>query len=399
MASVTSSSRAAKPRSRWWRLHAWLGLKLSLFLSVIFLSGTLATVANEIDWLVDPAMRADDAATTRASWGTIAANALQAVPGGRIDLIERGPDPWFATTVVMRAPDKHRRRVLVDPVTGRVNRVAPFGSVQRFLRDFHRRLMLPVAIGIPLVTSFGFVLLASLVTGLVTYKKFWRGFLRWPRGGNARLTTGDLHRLIGVWSLWFIAVVTVTSLWYLVELLGAGAPELAPIDRAARHAILTQPTGQDLDRLIHRAEQTFPTLHIDRVLYPFPGVTALGVQGHAGTLLTTEKANAVWIEPATGAVRLKVVGAELSAHQRIAEMADPIHFGLWGGLPSKLLWFLFGCFLSGLSVTGVLLYTLRLAPAKGTRLRTAFRGVSYWVIPATALFALALYLAPGILRG
>lgn len=85
--ATTQAARAPKARSRWWRVHAWLGLKLSLLAMVVFLSGTLAVVANELDWLADPALRAAPAAGQAASWGTLADNALKAVPGGRIDLI------------------------------------------------------------------------------------------------------------------------------------------------------------------------------------------------------------------------------------------------------------------------------------------------------------------------
>lgn len=58
MATAASAARAPKQRSLWWRVHAWAGLKLSLLLTVILLTGTLATISNEIDWLVRPAMRA-----------------------------------------------------------------------------------------------------------------------------------------------------------------------------------------------------------------------------------------------------------------------------------------------------------------------------------------------------
>jgi uncharacterized iron-regulated membrane protein len=42
-------------------------------------------------------------------------------------------------------------------------------------------------------------------------------------------------------------------------------------------------------------------------------------------------------------------------------MADPLHFGSFGGWPVWLLWFLFGAALTALSFTGVYLYGLRVA--------------------------------------
>jgi uncharacterized iron-regulated membrane protein len=366
-----------------------------LFLFVIVLSGTLAVIGNELDWLSDPAMRASPATSGEASWGRIAANAVQAVPGGHIDLIEKGTSPWFATVVVMQAPDGHRRRVLVDPHTGRVNRVAPFGGAQRFLRDFHRRFMLPVAIGLPLVTSFAFVLLASLVTGLVTYRKFWRGYFRKPRLRDLRTGAGDLHRLAGLWSLWFLALVIATSLWYLVELFGAAAPVLLPLDKPNETGALAQPIGDDLDRLADRVHSVYPRLEITRVQFPFKGVSAIGFQGHSTAILTTEKANAIWLDAKSGVLIRRFEGEQLSAHQRLSEMADPLHFGTWGGYPSKLAWFAIGILLTALSATGAIIYATRLSGGFGGYLR----GLSWWGLPAIILIAAALCLTPAILAG
>ncbi len=37
----------------WLDLHRWVGLKLSILLSFVLITGTLATVSHEIDWLLD----------------------------------------------------------------------------------------------------------------------------------------------------------------------------------------------------------------------------------------------------------------------------------------------------------------------------------------------------------
>ena len=38
-------------------MHQWVGLKLSLFLTFILFTGTLAVVSHEIDWLLQPSLR------------------------------------------------------------------------------------------------------------------------------------------------------------------------------------------------------------------------------------------------------------------------------------------------------------------------------------------------------
>ncbi|MGK6318321.1 PepSY-associated TM helix domain-containing protein [Sphingomonas sp. DT-204] len=355
---------APKRRPIWWRIHAWLGIKLCIFATFVFATGTLATVAHELDWLVDPAIRASPAAWNRPAWGRMLDSAAGAIPRGQVFSLERGPDRWYAATVVVRAPDGRFKRVLLDPATGEVNRVAGHGSIQRFLRDIHRRLMLPLAIGLPLVSSLGLMLLTSLVTGIVTYKKWWRGFFRRPRRGGLRRMSGDLHRLVGVWSLWFVALMAVTGIWYLAEFLGARAPESRPAPTiSSRSAPPPSIGGAALDRFVETARRAYPTLEIGEIQFPLQSGTPLGLMGQADAHLVTRRGNAVWIDTATGHVVKVVRGEALSGHQRIAEMADPLHFGTLGGLPTKIIWFLFGVALTGLSVTGVMIHSNRLAEA------------------------------------
>jgi hypothetical protein len=70
-----------------------------------------------------------------------------------------------------------------------------------------------------LVSFLGLPMLASLVTGLVVYKRsgkaFFKPTLRIRHG--ARIFWGDFHRLSGIWSIWFIAVISITGTWFLIQ--------------------------------------------------------------------------------------------------------------------------------------------------------------------------------------
>ena len=63
----------------------------------------------------------------------------------------------------------------------------------------------------------------------------------------------------------------------------------------------------------------------------------------------------------------------MTIHLRISEAADPLHFGVWGEvqgntgkLASKILYFLFGIFLTGLCITGTYMYGLRVGRKVGS---------------------------------
>ena len=390
-------ARGSKGRSLWWQVHSWAGLKLSLFLTFILATGTLALFAHEIDWMVTPAMRTTPQEQPAASWGTLAAAAAKAEPKGRLQILFAPIDPWFTAEAWIDMGRGAPRRVYVDPWTAEVTGTHGWANVHRFLRQVHRHLMLPTKIGIPLVSSLALLLLASLITGIVTYRKWWRGFFRLPRGGDARRFNGDLHRLGGLWSLWFVALIALTGIWYLVETLGGNAPvpELPTVEAEG-----PPPTGAALDRLVATVHRTRPSLDIREIRFTEDnGVIFLG-QDRAW--LVRDRANGVAIDGESGRVLMTLDGRDLSLHQRISEMADPLHFGTFGGLATKAIWFLFGIILTGMSVTGTIIYARRLAKAdklETSTARIAWSGMGVWGYVAAALIIMALVLTPGAIGG
>jgi uncharacterized iron-regulated membrane protein len=391
---MVATARPAKRRSLWWSVHSWAGFKLSIFLTFILATGTLAVFAHEFDWLLTPSMRVAPRDAPRASWGTVAEAAQRAAPDARLTTIFAPIDPWFAVEAWAGPQKGAPRRIYVDPWTGKVTGQHGWANIHRFLRQVHRHLMLPTRIGIPIVCSLALLLAASLVTGIVTYKKWWRGFFRWPRAGDTRRLSGDIHRLAGLWSLWFVALISLTGIWYMVETLGG----YAPVDQPPKIGERPPPTGPALDRLVAIARRAKPSLDIREVRFtPEQGVIFLG-QDRAW--LVRDRVTGVAIDPANERVTMTLDGTELSAHQRISEMADPLHFGTFGGLPTKILWFVFGALMTALSVTGTMIFALRLSRVEtGGGVRIAWRGMGIWGWVGLAAVITALAMTPFAIDG
>ncbi|TNE60929.1 MAG: peptidase [Alphaproteobacteria bacterium] len=369
---------AQKGRSRWWIVHQWAGLKLSLFLSFILLTGTLATLSHEIDWLIDPGLRAYPESTRAdgapsASWGQLMDAAKAAAPGARIERLSAPYSGWFAAEAIVLDTNGERFRIYMNPETAQVQDTASWFNAQRLFRELHRHLMLPTRIGIPIVAFLSIPMLASFITAFVVYKKWWRGFFRLPkwrpgRRGEGRRFTGDLHRFAGLWCLWFVGLIGITGLWYLIEW-GGGNARPAPRPKAAIAA--ANPDGAALDTLVATAQAAYPNLRITSVYFPPKKPGGVVVMGQADAWLVRERANSVWLDADTGAVMQVFRGEDHTVHQRISEAADPLHFGQWAGFGVRLIWFLFGLVLTGLAVSGVVIYWLRIAPADRAGVRTA----------------------------
>jgi hypothetical protein len=208
---------------------------------------------------------------------------------------------------------------------------------------------------------------------------------------------------MGVWSLWFVALIALTSVWYLVEQWGGAAPSLPSVDPIAagndtRSRTEVVPVDAVmLDRIVASAGEQWPGLRIESIWPPARPGNALVLQGQAEAWLVRERANAMAFDALSGELRGIRRGEALALHQRIAEMADPLHFGTWGGLPSRILWFLAGGLMTALAATGVWLYGLRVVgkvPTPRLILLAAWRGFGRWKWLWLALLAIWLILLP-----
>jgi uncharacterized iron-regulated membrane protein len=357
-------------RRLWFVWHSWIGLTAGLMLFVVCWSGTWAVIAHELDRLANPAVQGTPVATP--AWDA----AYRAARAARPDLedwsIEAAEGPGAALEILGTDEAGDYQRLYADPASGRILGATTFFNVQRFFRSFHRNLFLVgiadfwgLGLGDLIVTFFSLVLIAQLVTTLVFYKRWWRRFLalEWRRG--TKVFWSGVHKLTGLWSLWFVLLMGLTGLWYMIEFTlpdppaAGGKPAISAAELAA---------PPNLARAISTAESAYPGF---RVTVISVGASALELSGYDGSLLVRDRAATV-LTPYDGGRVLEVHRtADLSAYDRWVHTADPLHFGNFGGLWSKAIWFVFGIFLSSLSLTGAYLHAKRQARRQGTtRLRT-----------------------------
>lgn len=364
-----------------------MGLKLSLFLAFILFTGTLAVLSAEIDWVLHPTLRVAPSTVDQPSrWDLIAQNAARHPGVVTIDYIARPTAGAFAARVAFQRADKSRGYLHVHPVTGRVQGEQGFVDAQRILRNLHRHLNLPVKYGVPIVGSLSILLLISVGTSFVVYRKWWRGFFKPIRWRDVRTAWGDFHRLAGVWSLWFVTLIALTGLWYLVEQLGGDAPDLPePAAIAALpSANATVAAADSLAASLVTAQRVDPDLRIEMIQFPDKKSGAFIFQGQRSAWLVRPRANALWIDAATAGVVLGSDGRDLNVHQRISEMADPLHFGTFAGYWTRIPWFLFGLLMTGLTLSGAAIYSHRIAHSARTAIverpiwNGMWRGMRRW---------------------
>lgn len=363
---MTEISSPASPtrrlnRRRWYFFHGWVGFNLSLVLGLICLTGALATVGDEIDWLLNPALRVSSS-DGPVNWVKIHERVMATYPDRAIRMMTAPVGSAFASAVSTVLPNQVRRLVYVHPTTGDIQGERSALTAKRFLRDFHTGLFLPGDVGYIVVPIFGFILLGSLVTGLMTYKQWWQGWWRLRREKGRRVIWADLHKLIGLWSVWFLLTIGITGSWYFIELFGAGIETKEPpvMQVVLKDLGLAPPERLSLSTLVFTVQQKFPELEIRRIWPASSPTDVWRFRGQTEAWLVRDRSNTIHLTPYSGVVSLIQRTNDTSALHRWTDMADPLHFGDFGGFVSKLIWCVFGLGLSGLLGTGAYLRVTRL---------------------------------------
>jgi uncharacterized iron-regulated membrane protein len=236
------------------------------------------------------------------------------------------------------AETNDRHVVALDDRTGQLLAEAPPDrGVMYVARKLHEELFAGLP-GTLLLGAMGFLFVGSLVSGAVIYGPFMRklafGTLRADRLGWL-----DLHNLLGIATVTWALVVGVTGVMNaLAEPLFDGwrAQELA----SALAAYQGQPFPTDPgspQAAVDATARAFPHRRIVSVVFPSPRGSPrhflLWTRGRSP--ITARLFTPVLVDIERGAVSR---AAALPWYLRAVEIARPLHFGDYGGLPLKILW-------------------------------------------------------------
>ncbi|MCM4162170.1 MULTISPECIES: PepSY domain-containing protein [unclassified Arenibacter] len=342
------------------KIHSWIGVKLSILFFIVCFSGTLATLSHEMDWLFNPDMRASPQ-NEYASRNLIAANFKEAYPDARIQYWMRSEEPYLCDILYKMEGDA-LSYVFANPYTGKIQGESAI-TIQRFFRDLHYFLFIPFQIGNFLVLIFGFLLFISLVTALLFYKKWWRKLFELKTGKGPLVFFRSFHRLVGLWSVPFTLLFSITGIWYFIERANVGGiggevnpkmPQLEITDLTQNNVADNNLSYNiDYDKAIAIAEKEIPGLHVGNLYIPYKQTDILGLVGKSNVPLVRQRANRVHLDPRSYEVISSQKADQISTTMWLNDIADPLHFGYWGGIPTKIIWFVLGLGISSLVLSGI----------------------------------------------
>ncbi len=386
-------------RKIFFKIHSWIGVKLSILFFIVCFSGTLATLSHEMDWLFFKGIRAIPSEEL-ARKNHIIKNLQEKYPECKMEYWVGSKAPYLCDIIYVLVQGQ-RYYVFANPYTGEIQGSTTL-TFQRFFRDLHYYLFIPFQVGHFTVLLFSFMLFMSLGTALFFYKKWYRKLFVLKMGKGRVVFFRSLHRLIGVWSVPFVILFSITGIWYFLErtntanistIANTASPDL-PVnitDTAVFHRI-----GYhiDYDQAVRAAQREIPNLVVKDINPPHAMDDPLYITGTSDVALVRNRANRVYLHPLTYKV-IKVQHArEINTITWLNDIADPLHFGYFGGLLTKFIWFLAGLCISGLVLTGIWI-SLKRKVKNETRKKSQKLGVwKYinWVFVGGLLFFMYYFL-------
>ena len=355
------SAQLKSSQSRWYRtnlwIHRWISLIVVIPFAILSITGLILIFSEEIDHAMgyEPEVAQVDPSQQRPLSDSIAV-AKQAYPDEEILSVgveDHHPGVMFIGMSKPGAGFDGARWLYADTNQAQlIEAPNPRATLTGFLLELHAQWFLGI-IGEIIGALIALLVFLSLISGLVVYapyvKKFLFGIIRRKKG--SRIFQLDLHNLIGSAVLGWALVVTITGFLLGFGTVAIGVWQMTELQRLQETYADAKTISPEvtIDQVYASAKSGAGDWKPSFVYYP---KSPYSTQGHylvllGGTEGVQERLLKVaLVDASTG--QLTTV-EEIPTYLKVFLIAQPLHFGDYGGLPLKILWSL--CTLLTLFIT------------------------------------------------
>jgi uncharacterized iron-regulated membrane protein len=325
-------------RSLIFTLHLTVALVAGAFILVLGLTGSILAFETELGHFFNARVSYVTPQASTRSLAELGAAASAAVPNERVTGYLLSTSPSLSYRVAFRG-----RLAFVNQYTAEVLGVQDSGpDLLSRIHQLHLRLLLPnqADSGKTIVTWAGVATLFLLLSG---------AYLWWPlkrfsiqRRGGARRLWFDVHNTVGITSLLFLLLATVTGIVIgfedTLQPLVYRATGTRPLAVYGRVNLTSTPSGAppiSPDRAIEIGRAALPGADPISVNVPAPG-GVYAISARYPEDLTPGGRSRIYIEQYSGAVLLAEGSRTAPAGTRLVTLNRAIHTGDVFGVPSKI---------------------------------------------------------------
>ncbi len=362
-------------RKRIWKLHSWIGLICGLALLVIGLTGSVLVFHEEITDQLHSELKFNapqSADSRRLSPSELTRRVEEAFPDfwirgwlfkydspqrDRVYLNPRGDDKWHILTI-----DPYTAEMAPQPI--------PLGeTLYGWFVELHYTFFAD-HLGIALAGIFAIGFLFLGISGIYLHRPFFKSLFKLRLGKSSRIFFSDLHKAVGIATIPMNLILGFTgAYWNLTHLIH----ELVE-HHDEEHTIANEFPGyrDSIDQLHSIAEKEIPGYSLNYVYFPVdsdPNFYLYGQHPDAGSF-NSPYGSTIFISADSGEVTASKDLRQAGFWVKFVDTFEPLHFGYFGGLITKIIWCLAGFAPAALSLTGVLMFFKRGRGSSRSRRRT-----------------------------
>ena len=343
-------------------IHRWTGLVLALYAIVIGLTGSILVFRDELAPVLRPRFHAGAEVAVLTTPDDVLAAAQRALPGWR-QLSVTWPHAHSPHFNVFSLKDRESRIVYLSARDAKVVGILdPRSDFLGIIDGLHGNLLgaRPGRVANGLGGIFTMLLCLTGIFLWWTNRRQWPSWFRLSGRRSWWRVPWDLHHLIGFTALPLLFVIAFTGIYFTWNSVYIGAvaavfPRFVEPSLPATPQILL-PAPATLADVASSAQRALPGPRILRVAVVPQRDRPINVTLRDGEAGEFHLSSTVYLDPRDASV-LKIKRlAERPVGDTIIGWFSAVHFGIFGGLAVKLLWFLIGLAYSALAFTGALMW-------------------------------------------
>ncbi len=350
-----------------YQLHSWLGLISGIFLLLLGMSGSALVFREAIDQKLNKTLLYVEPSAHPLPLDSMYRMISSKYPN-LAGIAWVNPDARRDQAYEFRLYQNDGRLSTYDlglmninPYTGATLREGRLDALNtgfmHWLIQFHWSFQLGIP-GLLLSTIFGITLMLSMLSGMLIYRKFiwrvltFRAGLKW---NNRRTISSGLHRVIGVWTLFFNLIIAFTGFW-----MNAFSMDPAYWRAQQQPAAANTLAAVPVDKLLEKALKALPGLQLRNVYLPTQPGKDFKISGTlAAQSAIRQNGNSVAVDPRSGMIKHIQRLEQLSFMEKLETSFMPLHTGSFGNLGIKLLYVCLGLMPGILAISGALLFMRR----------------------------------------
>jgi uncharacterized iron-regulated membrane protein len=353
------SSVRVRALTKW--LHIWGGIILGAVLSLTCLTGSVIVFRTEVDRAPLPHIRTTAGSAPRMRLTDAEHEIARLQPGARVTRIYLPQDASDPYLFQIRTADDQTRRVVIDPSSGK-----PVGELKKaawmdWMIDLHRNVLVGKT-GRKIVGGIGVLGVILGATGLLLWVIRginWRSLVT-IRKQPVRRFNFELHRVSGLWTLWYVLLLSLTGVvlaypqtmrdaWQRVT----GQPATVAIPKLDK---TRGKPSKSLDDYLAIAHAAMPDGVPTELRIAEKAKDPVTVQFWRHGDLSSDGTNRVLVDPSSGKVLFIDRAADWPIGVRLFQSMQPLHYALFGGLTAKIIWSILGALPAVLFVTGLVVW-------------------------------------------